>query len=91
MDLPSQKSAHGEDSELKLMQTAHQEGIHHVESITVPAQDAKRIERLVVLKQDLTIVLLLSGCAFFNFLVRLIGASTQGVKATRRHLDLRMR
>lgn len=90
MDLSSQKSAHGEDNELRPMKTAEQEGIHHVESITVPAQDAKRIEQLVVLKQDLT-VLLLSGCAFFNFLVRLIGASTHGVKLTRRHLDLCIR
>ena len=41
----------------------------HIEVAQLSPDQAAKVEKRVVLKQDLTIVLLLSGCTFFNFLV----------------------
>lgn len=37
---------------------------------SLPTERLEKVERRVVLKQDLTIVLLLAGCYFFAYLVR---------------------
>ena len=71
MELSGLRIPDDKDLEVEASQVENTSDVRHGGFATLSPADAKKIEKKVVRKQDLAIVLLLSGCTFLNFLVRL--------------------